>query len=111
MLPRETGSTAKSYRFADGAGKIGLITSITQPFCSDCDRIQLSPDGKIVPCLFDKTGFDLTPLLRSAASDEALSDFMRDAVLRKAPGAETPLKKFNTLEHVRPMHAIGGQPN
>jgi cyclic pyranopterin phosphate synthase len=108
LVPRENGSTAKIYRFAEGAGEIGLITSITEPFCSDCDRIRLSADGKIVPCLFDKTGFDLRPLLRGGASDEAISNFMRDAVLRKAPGVETLLKKFTTLEHVRPMHTIGG---
>lgn len=108
MLPRESGSTAKIYRFADSVGEIGVITSITEPFCSDCDRIRLSADGQIVPCLFDKTGYDLRLLLRSDASDEAISNFIRDAVLRKAPGVETLLKKFNTLEHVRPMHTIGG---
>ena len=107
-VPRESGSTAKVYRFADGVGEIGVITSITEPFCSDCDRIRLSADGKIVPCLFDKTGFDLKPLLRSSASDAVLSNFMSDAVLSKAPGVETLLKKFGTLEHVRPMHTIGG---
>jgi len=107
-VPRETGSTAKIYRFKDGPGEIGVITSITEPFCSDCDRMRLSADGKIVPCLFDKAGFDLRPLLRNGASDEAILDFMRDSVLRKAPGVETLLKRFHNLEHVRPMHTIGG---
>ncbi len=107
-VPREAGSTAKIYRFEDGVGEIGVITSITEPFCSDCDRIRLSADGKIVPCLFENTGFDLRPLLRIGGSDEAILGFMREAVLRKAPGVETLLKKFNRLEHVRPMHTIGG---
>ncbi len=107
-VPRESGSTAKIYRFEDGVGEVGVITSITEPFCSDCDRIRLSADGKIVPCLFDKTGFDLRPLLRNGASDGAISDFVRDSVVRKAPGVETLLKRFNGLEHVRPMHTIGG---
>lgn len=107
-VPRESGSTTKIYRFEDGVGEIGVITSITEPFCSDCDRIRLSADGKIVPCLFDRNGFDLRPLLRNGASDDAILNFMRGAVLRKAPGVETLLKKFNTLEHVRPMHTIGG---
>jgi cyclic pyranopterin phosphate synthase len=107
-VPRETGSTAKTYRFEDGAGEIGIITSITEPFCSDCDRIRLSADGKIVPCLFDKSGFDLRPLLRNGASDDAILNFMRESVLQKAPGVETLLKRFNRLEHVRPMHTIGG---
>ena len=107
-VPRENGSTAKVYKFANGVGEIGVITSITEPFCSDCDRIRLSANGKIVPCLFDKAGYDLRPLLRGDASDETLSNFMRDSVLRKAAGVETLLKKFKTLEHVRPMHTIGG---
>ena len=107
--PRPAGSTAQLYRFEDGSGEIGVITSITQPFCSDCDRIRISADGKIVPCLFDKTGFDLRPLLRTGASDETIRAFMRDAVLQKAPGVETLLKKYHQLlEHIRPMHTIGG---
>jgi len=107
-LPRETGSTAEIYRFADGPGEIGVITSITEPFCSDCDRVRLSADGKIVPCLFDKAGFDLRPLMRGGASDGAILSFIRDAVSRKAPGVETLLKNYHRLEHVRPMHTIGG---
>jgi cyclic pyranopterin phosphate synthase len=107
-VPRESGSTAEIYRFADGLGEIGVITSITEPFCSDCDRVRLSADGKIVPCLFDKTGFDVRPLLRGGASDDALFNFIRDAVTRKAPGVETLLKNYARLEHVRPMHTIGG---
>src|SRR5208337_5569606 len=107
-VTRETGSTAKIYRFKDGQGEIGVITSITEPFCSDCDRIRLSADGKIVPCLFDKTGFDLRPLLRGVASDKELEDFIISAVRQKAPGVETLLKKYERLEHVRPMHTIGG---
>jgi cyclic pyranopterin phosphate synthase len=107
-LPRENGSTAQLYRFANGEGEIGLITSITEPFCSDCDRIRLTADGKLVPCLFDKAAYDLKPILRTHAPDEAIADFLRDAVMHKAPGVETLLKKFATLDHVRPMHTIGG---
>ena len=107
-LLHENGSTAKNYKFADGAGQIDIITSITDPFCSDCDRIRISADGKIVPCLFDNTGYDLRPLLRGGASDQDLQDFIRNAVDHKAPGVETLLKKFHTLQHVRPMHTIGG---
>ncbi len=107
-LQREAGSTAKVYRFRDSPGEIGIITSITEPFCSDCDRIRLSADGKIVPCLFDKAGYDLRPLLRGGGSDLETADFIRESVQRKAPGVETLLSKFKNLEHVRPMHTIGG---
>jgi len=107
-VPRPSGSTAKTYRFIDGPGEIGVITSITEPFCSDCDRIRLSADGKIVPCLFDNSGYDLKPILRAHASDGVVADFVSQAVLRKAPGVETLLQKYRTLQHVRPMHTIGG---
>ena len=106
-LPRQNGSTAKNYKFEDELGEIGIITSITAPFCSDCDRIRLSADGKIVPCLFDRTGFDIRPLIRKGTSDEEIMAFMRNAISRKAPGVETLLKQ-QRLEHVRPMHTIGG---
>jgi GTP 3',8-cyclase len=106
--PRPAGSTAQLYKFRDGNGEIGVITSITQPFCSDCDRIRLSADGKIVPCLFDKTNFDLRPLLRTGAPDETIMNFMRESVFQKAPGVETLLKRYHQLEHIRPMHTIGG---
>lgn len=107
-LPHESGSTAKNFRFADGPSQIGIITSITEPFCSECDRIRLSADGKIVPCLFDNTGYALRPLLRGGATDQEIQVFMQNAVKRKAPGVETLLKSFNGLQHVRPMHTIGG---
>ena len=106
-LPRQNGSTAQNYKFEEEAGEIGIITSITAPFCSDCDRIRLSADGKIVPCLFDRTGFDIRPLIRNPVSDEEIMLFIRDAVSRKAPGVET-LLKLQHLEHIRPMHTIGG---
>jgi cyclic pyranopterin phosphate synthase len=106
-LPRQNGSTAQNYKFEEEAGEIGIITSITAPFCSDCDRIRLSADGKIVPCLFDRTGFDIRPLTRNPVSDEEIMLFIRNAVSRKAPGVET-LLKLQHLEHVRPMHTIGG---
>jgi len=108
LMRRESGSTAQIYKIAGSLGRIGIITSITEPFCSDCDRIRLSADGKIVPCLFDKTGFDLRPLLRGGGTDQELQDFITEAVRSKAPGVETLLKKYKTLEHVRPMHTIGG---
>ncbi|HKM76163.1 MAG TPA: GTP 3',8-cyclase MoaA [Candidatus Bathyarchaeia archaeon] len=105
---REHGSTARLYKFADGAGRIGVITSITEPFCSDCDRIRLSADGKIVPCLFDKAGYDLKPLLRNRSSDDEISLFLKNAIGRKTPGVETLLKQMSPLQHIRPMHTIGG---
>jgi cyclic pyranopterin phosphate synthase len=67
---REHGSApAVDYEFLDGAGEIGIIGSVTEPFCSSCTRIRLTADGKLVTCLFAESGFDLKSLLRSGASD------------------------------------------
>jgi len=70
---RANGSApAVDYEFLDGAGEIGIIGSVTEPFCSSCTRLRLTADGKLVTCLFAESGFDLKALLRSGASDEEL---------------------------------------
>ncbi len=109
QLPREAGSTAKVYRFADGSkGEVNVITSITQPFCGDCDRIRIKADGKIVPCLFSTDEYDVKQLIRSGASDDELELFIRKVFARKAPGVEQLLRKQQLAPHIRPMHTIGG---
>ena len=60
---------AVDYEFLDGAGEIGIIGSITEPFCSSCTRVRVTADGKLVTCLFAESGFDLKTLIRSGASD------------------------------------------
>jgi GTP 3',8-cyclase len=105
---REPGSTAVNYRFASGKGEFGIIMSITRPFCTDCDRLRLTADGKVVPCLFDKHEYDLSPMLKNGGSDEQISDFLRSVVKLKAPGVETLIKQHSELEHVRPMYVTGG---
>jgi GTP 3',8-cyclase len=67
---RANGSApAVDYEFVDGAGEIGIIGSVTEPFCSSCTRVRLTADGKLVTCLFAESGFDLKALLRAGASD------------------------------------------
>jgi cyclic pyranopterin phosphate synthase len=66
------GEVANRYRYRDGAGELGLIASVTQPFCADCSRARLSADGKLYTCLFAVNGHDLRSLLRSGSSDEAI---------------------------------------
>src|SRR5262249_27170412 len=63
---------AVDYEFLDGAGEIGIIGSVTEPFCSSCTRIRLTADGKLVTCLFSETGFDLKSLMRSGADDDQI---------------------------------------
>jgi cyclic pyranopterin phosphate synthase len=68
------GEVAKRYRYRDGGGEVGLIASVTQPFCGDCTRARLSADGKLYTCLFAVRGQDLRAVLRGGASDEELSE-------------------------------------
>ena len=72
--PNYVGEVARRYRYRDGGGEVGVITSITQPFCGDCTRARLSPEGELFTCLFGSTGFDLRALLRAGATDDELAD-------------------------------------
>ncbi|MER6161925.1 GTP 3',8-cyclase MoaA [Streptomyces sp. NPDC001868] len=71
------GEVATRYRFLDGAGEIGVIGSVTRPFCGDCTRARLSAEGKVHTCLFSSGGTDLRALLRAGASDEELCSAVR----------------------------------
>jgi GTP 3',8-cyclase len=67
-----TGEVAKRHRYLDGSGEIGVITSVTQPFCGDCGRLRLSADGQLFGCLFAHVGTDLRALLRASPNDDAM---------------------------------------
>lgn len=97
---------AKRYRFADGDGDIGVIASVTEPFCDQCNRIRLTADGKLRACLFSLTETDLLTPLRAGASDEAIANLMIETVKNKEPG-----HKINSADFVKParnMSRIGG---
>jgi GTP 3',8-cyclase len=77
-IPRSYASeTALRFRYRDGSGEIGLIASVTMPFCGDCSRMRLSPDGTIYTCLFATQGVDLKTPLRAGATDEELTNLIR----------------------------------
>ncbi|WP_296949117.1 GTP 3',8-cyclase MoaA [uncultured Massilia sp.] len=71
--PNYTGETAARWRYVDGGGEVGMISSVTQAFCQDCSRIRLSTEGKLYTCLFATRGHDLRELLRSGRSDAEMS--------------------------------------
>ncbi|MGI4787290.1 MAG: GTP 3',8-cyclase MoaA [Janthinobacterium lividum] len=75
--PNYPGEVARRFRYADGGGEIGVITSVTQPFCGGCTRARLSAEGKLYTCLFATDGFDLRELLRGGASDAEVSSALR----------------------------------
>jgi GTP 3',8-cyclase len=74
--PTYRGEVAARYRYTDGRGEIGIISSVTEPFCRDCNRARLSADGKLFTCLFASDGRDVLGLVRSGAGDTELSDFI-----------------------------------
>ncbi|HKW05158.1 MAG TPA: hypothetical protein VJN71_07670, partial [Nitrososphaerales archaeon] len=89
-------------------GEFGIITSISKPFCSDCDRIRLTADGKLVPCLFDSHEYDVRALMRNGSNDQEIASFLRSSVRLKSAGVESLIKRGGALEHVRPMYITGG---
>jgi cyclic pyranopterin phosphate synthase len=70
------GEVAQRWRYLDGSGEIGVITSISQPFCGDCTRARLSPEGELYTCLFGVRGHDFRTLLRNGATDEEIASFL-----------------------------------
>jgi cyclic pyranopterin phosphate synthase len=70
--PHYRGEVARRYRYLDGAGEVGVIASVTQPFCGDCSRARISAEGRLYTCLFGVRGHDLRELVRSGADDEEL---------------------------------------
>jgi cyclic pyranopterin phosphate synthase len=104
------GEVAERYAYVDGAGEIGFISSVSQPFCGDCTRARLSSDGVFYTCLFAVNGTDLRSPLREGANDDALLERIRGSwrrrddrysELRRVPATGQPLRKIE-------MHYIGG---
>jgi len=97
---------ATVYRYRDGRGRVGVIASVTRPFCGHCDRIRLTADGQIRTCLFAHDEYDLRGMIRSGADDDQLEQRLREAVLRKKPGHLINQPGF--VQPARGMSAIGG---
>ena len=105
-LGRETSGTSTRYRFADGQGTIGFISPVSQPFCSDCNRIRLTADGRLRTCLFSLNETDLRGPLRDGATDEDVAAIVRDAVWRKE--LKHHINEPGFIQPERSMSQIGG---
>jgi cyclic pyranopterin phosphate synthase len=79
MPPTHPGEVAERYRYRDGSGEIGVIASVSRPFCGDCSRARISADGRLYTCLFATGGHDLRAILRAEATDEELEAGLRQA--------------------------------
>lgn len=109
LLPLASGTThapAQDFEFADGRGRIGLIASVSQPFCRSCNRFRLTADGRLRNCLFSMEETDIKQLLRSDAEDEAIAQCMLDSIAAKKEGHEINTARF--IQPDRPMYSIGG---
>lgn len=100
---------ATIYNFEDKIGKIGFISSITEPFCSKCDRIRLTSDGRLLNCLFEKEGYDLKQMIRNTkTTDQELRKYIINCYKMKPEG----IIELIRINHLRPtlnlMHTIGG---
>jgi len=97
---------AETWVVDGGPGRVGVIGSVTRPFCGACDRVRLTADGQVRNCLFAREETDLRTALRSGADDEALGELMRASLWAKRPGHGINDPTF--LQPSRPMSAIGG---
>jgi cyclic pyranopterin phosphate synthase len=105
------GEVARRYEYIDGAGEIGFISSVTEPFCGDCSRARLSADGMLYTCLFANQGTDLKESLRSGADDDELKNILTSIWLQRAD-RYSELRRPDMAEHhvlkKVEMYRIGG---
>jgi len=97
---------ASEYAYADGGGTVGIIASVSKPFCLNCNRIRLTADGKLRYCLFAIEEDDVKSLMRSGASDEEIAELVRRNLAGKWEGHEINSTRF--VAPPRPMYSIGG---
>jgi len=109
VAPNYAGEVARLYRYRDGRGEIGVIASVTQPFCGACTRLRLSPEGQMFTCLFGTHGVDLRGPLRDGASDEALAAAVQDVWQRRSDRySEIRTSQTAPREPKVEMYRIGG---
>jgi cyclic pyranopterin phosphate synthase len=104
-LPRGSEPAAR-WRYRDGAGEIGVIGSVSEPFCGSCDRVRLTADGRLRSCLFALDEYDLRPILRGGGGDDALASLIEEGVAAKWAGHHIGRETF--VRPPRSMSQIGG---
>ncbi len=106
LMPARGAAPADRWRYVDGKGTVGVIPTVTKPFCGDCDRVRLTADGQFRTCLFATNEFDLRVMLRNGADDDAIA-----AEIQRAVGTKWAGHNIGNVTFVRPrrsMSQIGG---
>ncbi len=106
MISGHPSDPATRYRYKDGKGEVGVIASVTRPFCEDCNRIRLTAEGEIRTCLFSAVEHNIKSLLRGKASDDEIKEWLAEVVRTKTPGHLIGQKEF--VRPSRTMSSIGG---
>jgi cyclic pyranopterin phosphate synthase len=106
LVPARGAAPADRWRYLDGAGTVGVIPTVTKPFCGDCDRVRLTADGQFRTCLFATDEFDLRAALRSGESDDQIAARIEGAVGTKWAGHR--INQVNFIRPQRTMSQIGG---
>ncbi|MEQ9411269.1 MAG: GTP 3',8-cyclase MoaA [Fuerstiella sp.] len=106
LSPPGSSAPASDFQFADGRGRIGLIASVSQPFCESCNRFRLTAEGRLRNCLFSMEETDIRNTLRNGGSDDAIADAMMSCVAQKKAGHQINSADF--VQPDRPMYSIGG---
>ncbi|MGD1838044.1 MAG: GTP 3',8-cyclase MoaA [Nitrososphaeraceae archaeon] len=96
------------YSFDDKIGKIGFISSVTDPFCSNCDRIRLTSDGRFLTCLFEKKGHDLKKMIRNGKKDQEIIEYIKHCHKNKPEGIIELIRINGLKPTLNLMHTIGG---
>jgi cyclic pyranopterin phosphate synthase len=108
LSPSYPGEVATRHRYRDGAGEIGVIASVTQPFCGNCTRARISADGKLYTCLFAARGHDLRALLRNEASDQEIAECLSSIWTARADRYSEMRTNASAREPKVEMSYIGG---
>jgi len=106
LMPARGAAPADRWRFLDGKGTVGVIPSVTHPFCGDCDRVRLTSDGQFRTCLFATDESDIRSLLRNGGTDEEIAELIQVSVGAKWAGPQ--INQVNFIRPNRSMSQIGG---
>jgi cyclic pyranopterin phosphate synthase len=106
QIPARGAAPADRWRYLDGRGTVGVIPSVSQPFCGDCDRVRITSDGQFRTCLFATNEFDLRAIMRNGGTDDEMAQLIIDAVATKWAGHQ--INQVNFIRPNRSMSQIGG---